>query len=454
MRRFIHRHILLPAFETAFKRRKTLRYWAELERSQWLDRRTIQEMQFEALRRLVAHAHESCAYYRQAWDRLGLHPRALASSADFSRWPVLDRETIRTHRTAMRAARPGLRLISKATGGSSGVPLQFDLDLDSNDRRTAAWHRGYGWAGAAPGTRQLYLWGSAISGQPKGRRLKDALYNALYRRRVVSCFDDGGDLAQRFVRALNRERPDAVVAYTNPLYEVARRLEEAGTRGFFRPRSVVVGAEKLHPFQRVVIERVFGAPVFETYGSREFMLIGGECERHAGLHLTAEHLLVEVLDDDGRPARAGDEGNVVVTDLFNYGMPFVRYATGDRAVAGFDQCACGRGLPVLKRVTGRTLDLLVARDGRTIPGEFFPHLVKDFPAVRRFQVVQEEADRVRFAMDAEGLGADDRTRLEGLVRGALGPGMRVEFESVARIPLTASGKLQVVMNRVPRKRAA
>src|SRR5262249_25984262 len=144
------------------------------------------------------------------------------------------------------------------------------------------------------------------------------------------------------------------------------------------PRSIVVGAEKLHPFQRELIERVFRAPVFETYGAREFMLIGAECDRHDGLHLTTENLLVEVLDDEGRPAPAGAEGNAVVTDLTNAGMPFLRYVNGDRAVAGFGACPCGRGLPLLRKVVGRRLDVLHTPDGRRAPGELFPHLLKDF----------------------------------------------------------------------------
>src|SRR5207249_9066595 len=100
--------------------------------------------------------------------------------------------------------------------------------------------------------------------------------------------------------------PDVIVAYTNPLYALARSLEDQGLKAI-SPRSIIVGAEKLHPFQRALIERVFGAPVFETYGSREFMLIGAECDRHEGLHLTTENLLVEVLDDDGRPTPEGAE---------------------------------------------------------------------------------------------------------------------------------------------------
>jgi phenylacetate-CoA ligase len=418
-----------------------------MERSQWLPRAELERLQFGALRRLIEHAFARCPYYRGAWEAAALRPSLLQTPADFVRWPVLERETVREHRISMRAAGPSLPLIEKATGGSSGVPLRFDLDHESHDRRAAAWHRGYGWAGAGPGTRQLYLWGTPIGERSLRARVKDRLYHALYRRHLVSCFEPHDDLPRLIAVALERNRPDAIVAYTNPLYEVARSLEESGVRPAFSPRAILVGAEKLHPFQREVIERAFGAPVFETYGSREFMLIGSECERHEGLHLTAEHLLVEVLGEDGRPAPDGAEGEVVITDLFNYGMPFIRYATGDRAIAGFRQCACGRGLPLLRSVIGRRLDTLTGTGGRSIPGEFFPHLVKDFPAVRRFRVVQEEPGVVRFTMAARELSVPDRQRLEGLVSAALGPGVRVEFDLVDNIPLSGAGKHCVVVNR-------
>jgi phenylacetate-CoA ligase len=261
-----------------------------------------------------------------------------------------------------------------------------------------------------------------------------------------------------FVRELNESRPDAIVAYTNPLYEMARSLVARGVR-VYSPQSIVVGAEKLHGFQREMIERAFGAPVFETYGSREFMLIGAECERHAGLHLTQENLRVEVLDDDGRPTAAGAEGNVVITDLYNYGMPFVRYANGDRAIAGGaadERCACGRGLAMLRQVTGRRLDVLRTPDGRRIAGEFFPHLLKDFAAVARYQVVQERIDRVELRVVYGGapMAPAERRHLEGQVRAALGPAVRFEVIEVAEIPLTAAGKLRVVVSHLPADGAA
>jgi phenylacetate-CoA ligase len=216
----------------------------------------------------------------------------------------------------------------------------------------------------------------------------------------------------------------------------------------YSPRSIVVGGEKLHGFQRQVIEEVFQSPIFETYGCREFMLIGAECDRHEGLHLTAENLLVEVLDDDGRPTPAGEEGNVVITDLYNYGMPFIRYANGDRAIAGWGTCSCGRGLPLLKKVTGRSLDILTTPDGHRVPGEFFPHLLKDFPAIERFQVVQEEPELIRLKIVANGNWcAADEADVKREVEKVVGNTVRFLIERVDEIPLTRSGKLQVVVNR-------
>jgi phenylacetate-CoA ligase len=327
------------------------------------------------------------------------------------------------------------------------VPLQFDLDTDSNERRMAAWHRGYGWAGAAPGTRQWYLWGVPPDATADWKKRKVRLYDSLYRRTTESCFELAEDQVERFAASLERARPDAIVAYTGAIYSLARMMESRGLVPF-APRSVVVGAEQLHDFQRSTIERVFRAPVFETYGSREFMLIGAECEAHAGLHLTAEHLIVELLDDDGEPVAPGVEGDVVITDLTNTGMPFIRYRNGDRAIASTGTCACGRALPRLARVTGRRLDVLTTPDGRQLPGEFFPHILKEFSAVQRYQVEQADPEVVTVRLVAPAWSEADGARLRREVAAVAGGALEVRVEQVDHIPLTGAGKLKVVINRL------
>jgi len=438
----------LWAFETLWKRRKTFTYWRELEQSQWHSAGELRESQIKALRRLLEHAAANCPYYQEAWQALGLRPATVQSLADFRRWPLIERGLIRANRARMRARSPSFRLIKKSTGGSTGEPLHFDLDVEANDRRMAAWHRGYSWAGAPPGTRQWYLWGGALGNVTRAKRLKDRLYYSLYGRRLVNCFFLTDASVPRYLADLNRFRPRTIVAYTNPLYTFARCLEERGLKPF-SPHSIIVGAERLHDFQRELIERVFQAPLFETYGSREFTLIGAECDQHRGLHLTAENLVVEVLDDNGRPTPEGQEGNVVITDLTNYGMPFIRYANGDRAIAGFEDCRCGRGLPLLRQVVGRQLDILRTADGRHIPGEFFPHLFKEFPQIRRYQVVQSDVRTIRVRlMVASGIAQTEIASIKRQITEVVGGATIVEIEMTNHIPLAPSGKLQVVISQL------
>lgn len=443
MYRPLYRHVLLTVFDRLVKRRHTLQYWADFEQSQWWSPERQVQHQAAALRSLMQHAWETCPYYRETWQELGLFPHRLHSPDDLRAWPLITRETIRTHRTQMRTTAP-CQLMSKSTGGSSGEPLHFDLSSDSNDRRTAMMFRGYGWAGGEPGSKQLYVWGGPLSTVSTWKRWKMQLHAKIERHHVINCFEFTPERMKAHFEALNRYRAEVIVAYTNPLYEFARFMDENKLTPA-SPQSIIVGAEKLHDFQRELLQRVFRAPVYETYGSREFMLIGAECNRHTGLHLSQENLLVEILDDNGQPTPAGEEGNIVITDLFNYGMPFIRYVNGDRAVAGFSECTCGRSLPLLSKVTGRKLDTLETPDGRKVPGEFFPHLIKEFPAVRRFQVVQDCRERILLKLVAPAFSETDRDRLLRAVRECAGTVVKLDLSLVEEIPLTGAGKLKVVV---------
>ena len=445
-----YRKLILPGFESGFKRRKTFAHWHDLEQSQWWDRSELESLQVRRLRDLLTHCHQHSPWYRHLWDERGLKVHAVTSLDDLRDFPITPRETMRDQADQIRSSDTGLSFVSKSTGGSSGSPLQFIIEREADDRRIAATFRGYGWANAGPGTKQSYLWGVRLGNVPRWKQWKTRLYDrGLYRRDVMDSFQLSQSNAEDYVTKINRFRPAVLVAYTNPLFALARSIEERGLR-VHCPESIIVGAEKLHDFQRSQIERAFGAPVFETYGSREFTLIGAECEQHCGLHLSSENLIVEVVDDGGHPTPRGEEGQVVVTDLFNLAMPFIRYAIGDRAVAGFDQCACGRGLPLLKKVVGRQLDILRLPDGRQVPGEFFPHLMKDIVSVRQFQVVQSRPARIELNLVVDSdIGRDwDDVACDSLrhqIICGIGDSSQIEINFVPQIELTKAGKMRVVV---------
>jgi phenylacetate-CoA ligase len=187
-----------------------------------------------------------------------------------------------------------------------------------------------------------------------------------------------------------RMRPHAILAYTQALASFARWVVERGLRDWPDIR-VVCCAEALMPRDREALERAFGPDVFETYGSRETMLLAAECEAHSGLHLSEENVLVEILRGGAQPANPGMSGDVVVTDLHNYGMPFIRYANGDVAAMAADAaCKCGRTLRKLERVEGRRMDTLRDANGDPVPGMLFASLLQlEAGMLRAFQVVQK-----------------------------------------------------------------
>lgn len=440
----LYESVLFPVYIKGIQRRRTLEYLRELEDSQYWPGERIERLQLARLQTLVSRAYATCPYYRETWKTLGLKPEDLRTLADFRHWPLLSRQNLQQRYNDLCSSSAN-HLVRSSTGGSTGEPVQFAFDSDSAQRRAAMTHRGYAWAGATPGAKRLYIWGTALGKVSWPQRGKDWIVSRVKRQRVLSCFQFTPKRMRGYLRDLNRYRPEVIVAYTNPLYEFARFLDENGLHPV-SPRAIVVGAERLYDFQREQIQSVFQAPVFETYGSREFLLIAAECSEHRGLHVSAENLLVEIVDDNGMPTATGEQGRVVITDLTNFGMPFIRYAIGDLAIAGGEACPCGRGLPLLQGLRGRQLDTIVTPDGRRLPGEFFPHLFKDYAQIRRLQVMQADPSQITIKLVAQPpLSPAELDHLERQIREASGPQLRITFRFVDDIPLTANGKLQVVV---------
>ncbi|MCP1373346.1 phenylacetate--CoA ligase family protein [Dyella lutea] len=439
------RHVLFPAYESGLRRRHTLRWLAAYERDQWLSADEVQALQWQRLKALLDHCYREVPFYRERFRSVGATPDDIRNRADYARLPRLTKADIRAHFAELQAPSLAGQMVYKATGGSTGEPLRFGCDRGSNDRRTAVMWRGYGWAGARMGRRTLYLWGGTVGQPSRARLLKDRLYNAAFARRMLDSFGMSEATMAEYAAAIDRYRPEIIVSYVGPLVRLAEWMLATGRR-VHAPVAILGAAEALHEFQRELLERAFGCPAFNTYGCREFMLIAAECEHRQGLHVNADHLLVELEPMPGGQGPA----EVLVTDLFNYGMPFLRYANGDAATPSDRTCACGRGLPLVERVDGRVLDAIRTPAGHVLPGEFFPHMLKDVPGVERFQLVQRRLDRLDLSIvRTDGFDDASLAYIRREVGKKLGDSVALDVNFVDDIPLTPSGKLRVTVSELP-----
>lgn len=445
----LFRRVLYPAYESGLRRRKTLAYLRGYERDQWRSADELQALQWGKLQRLIAHCWQEVPFYREWWGRAGVGAAEdIRSREDYARLPLLTKPVIREHFESMIAPAYRDAMYFKSTGGSTGEPLHFGYTRESYERRVAVMFRGYGWSGAHLGQRTVYLWGAPVAAPAGFRLFKDRLYHAAFNRRMLNAFDMSEQRMAEYADAIDRFKPETIISYVGPLVELAHWIERNG-RSIHRPQRVLGAAEALHAHQRELLQRVFGAPAYDTYGCREVMLIAAECEAHDGLHINIDHLHVE-FHHETVAARSSGPAELVITDLHNFGMPMMRYLNGDLGTPGGSACACGRHLPKLARVDGRKLDALRTADGRVLPGEYFVHTLMNFSAIRHYQIVQRSLDTILMRLVAsDAFDAASEARVRDEIRKLVGDSIAVEFEYRDEIPLTASGKRRVTICELP-----
>lgn len=441
-----YRGVLWPLYET-LRGRQTPRLRKAAEHNQWKTPSELHALQWTELQKLLHHAYAHSPFYRKVFDQLDLPPTKIRTPEEYARLPCLTKDDIRQHREEMLASQFRGRMYEHKTGGSTGVPLQFYINYGSYEWRRAVTLRGYGWAGCEEADRSFYVWGAPIGTPPWKQRLKTSLHHAVLGQKVFSSFRFSETAMQECARQINAFKPGTIVGYTNALYLLAQFLIEHKLAAA-SPQAVITAAEAVNPVQRQVIEQAFGAPVFGSYGSREFMLLAMECNRHQGLHISSDNVYLEVVTN-GKPVAPGEHGEILITDLHNYAMPFIRYKIGDVGLLTSTHCSCGRGLPMLDKVEGRVLDIIRTADGRIIPGEFFPHLMKEFSAVKQFQVVQKRIDLLQIKLVLrDGEYAEQLRGIRQEIGRVVGDAITVNLERVDEIPQSDSGKFRVTVSEI------
>jgi len=419
---------------------------ALLEQESWPCERLL-EYQEERLRRVVQVAYDRSRYYRQVFDREGMHPSDIKSLADLSKVPLLTKDSVREYEADLmtrRAPAPGW--IEGHTSGTTGSPLAVWYDRRMCAINNAADWRQKTWAGMREGD-----WIGLVLGRVvvplRQTRPPFWRYNRVQRQIWFSSFHMSQSNLRSYAREIERRKLKFLEGYPSTLFILGKYLVD---RGITLPMNAVfTSSETLHTIQREVIESAFECRLFDFYGLAERTIFAGECEAHAGKHIAEEYGIVELVDETGHSVPHGQTGFMVGTSLHNEAMPMIRYLTGDVSRVRVEPCSCGRTSRRIDDVTTKAEDIIVTPDGRMISPSVLTHPFKPLKSIVKSQIVQESLDCLVIKLVPRGQLMDgEKQQLLGCLRERIGPEARIEIRVVDDIPREPSGKFRWVISRV------
>jgi phenylacetate-CoA ligase len=454
---WIHNNLFLPLLEP--ERHKGLgQRLRALERFEASSPKHQREAQAESVRRLLDHAYRTTPYYRALFDQQDAHPSDWKEGSPIP-VPVLTRDLIRSHEDDLRSRRYSAdELRAAATGGTTSTPVRLWRDVEALRQKTALQYHLNRLTNFDQGDSVLMIWGAErdLELNPSWRwRLYE---NRILRRIPAAAGEVSASIFKSFLDRLNRHRPKVLYGYGVTVARFADFVRTTSTN-WHRPSVVIITAEVVTHSERQCIEETFGCQVTEQYGSRDVGMVASECHLHSGVHFHPAGCLVEFAFAGMTPD--GPMHHLLVTDLLNYGMPLIRYDTGDCVIVDEAKCACGLWYPKVKTVLGRAMDNFLLPDGREVPGiTLATRMVGMKSALRHItqvQFVQKAIDHLLVRYAARGTETDiqgELSRLGDVIRDVLNSKPMLTFDRVLEIPRERSGKQRLCISEVKRTRLA
>ncbi len=434
----IRRNFFEPLYLGRAKSPK-LGYWKRLEDSQYLSRTTLEKIQWQRLQSLWAFVWKHNAFHRKRFIDAQLTEKSLQAPEDIKVLPFLTKKEIRTNiREMISTPHAGDHLLHFKTGGSTGKALDLFITEQCSELRNACARRHDRWTGWEPGEPIAAVWGNpSLPVSPKQKLLNILVQPRIY----LDTMAVNEASVTQFARTWKKVRPTLLFGHAHSLFVLARYLEKMGMADL-KPVGILSTSMMLLPHERTMIEQVFGCRVIDRYGCEEVSLIGCECEAHEGLHMNIEHLFIEFVREDGSWAAPGEPGQIVVTDLMNRAMPFIRYRVEDVAVPLNHSCSCGRGLPLMGTVQGRVADFLIKHDGTKVAGiSLIENTLTRIPGIDQMQIVQERMDSLRLnIVPGGGYTLETGRELVDYFKNTFGREMGIELCMKSEIEPEKSGK--------------
>ncbi len=430
--------------------RPTFSMLAELERTQWLSRASIEDYQSQRLNQLLA-----CALAHSPWHAGRLRAACLDDAvrtgrvtlADLARLPLMDKRDARENvENIVWRGVPG-GVYKYTTGGSSGEPLIFYFGRERQAADAANRMRAHRWWGVEPGDKELYLWGAPVE-LNKTDRIKN-LRDRLLNQRLLNAFEMSPARMDEYCQIIQRWQPGCLFGYASSLALLAAHAQARSFRFSLQGlKAVFATGEPLYPHQRELIERVYGAPAAVEYGCRDGGYLAHQVPGGQLLQMS-ETVIIEVLDEAGQLVQPGAMGEVVITNLATAAQPFIRYRTGDQARLGSAPDAGGRGLHVLEEVLGRQTDFVVRADGTLMHALALIYVLRATEGVAQFKCIQHTpTDLEVWVVPNQHWNEGSVMAVIAGLRARMGESLRVDIKLMEAIPAEASGKHRYVVSHV------
>ena len=443
---------LIHSIYLSLKSKPIFNYLEQLLESQYYPIEKLRNMQADRLKRVVRHAYQNTEYYKKAFDRANIKLNRITTLEDLRFLPILSKETVRNHLNDLIAQDHDRPTYFTYTSGSTGQPMKFLRDSEAAAWYWAAEYRGPVWHGWEVGDKYGYFWGVHHTVSKKN---KDKLGDLLLNRIRFSAHDFSEERATSFYQKCLEFKPLYFWGYPSSIYNFSKKLYDLGLDGrSLNLKFIKTSSEMLYEFQREMLEESFGCTVYNDYGACEVGHIGFECPL-GGMHLSIENFCVEILNNNYQPVEEGESGKVVLTNLVNFAMPLIRYEIGDIASLSADSCPCGRSLPLLDSLEGRSCDVVIDQDGKQLHCVVLSYLIKEVAhreglnSASQIRFIQRERNKMLVQIVKGPTFSSSLTDfLSFNVKKILGSSCIVSFDFPEEIPVEQSGKFRYFISEL------
>lgn len=429
---------------TFLRGERVIKYLSDYEAFQWKPAEEIELYQLTRLKILLQHAYEKIDFYRSSFDKLGIGLPKIDNLQDLNKLPLLTKADVVGSAEKLVTKNHSLFTTNKTTGGSTGQAVTIRKNADALARERAATWRAYHWAGIGIGDPQARFWGIPLHTTTK---LFYSAVDFIANRRRLSAFDINKNSMQRYYKEILKFKPSYFYGYASMIAEFSRFVKDYQYPIPPSLKCIITTSEVLDDTTRSLIQSTFKCRVFNEYGCGEVGSIAHECE-YGNMHVMADNLILEILGEDGRMS---DAGEIVVTDLYNYAMPLIRYRLGDFASVSDKRCACGRGFPIIKKIHGRAYDMIADPDGNKYHPEIIMYIFEELKdsqsGISQFQVVQKTKSLIEVVIvPSKQYKKSTEQLIANRIHEKVHPGLEIRFVYSDTIQREKSGKLRLIKN--------